>query len=163
MHEGAGRAPERGRRARPPLRPGLEHGGQRATKRRRHRAGQRRDLASSGSSHKGKRLPVTEGAVSGEGVAERRAQREDVTRGGGRRALGLLRREETGRTDDRPGGGEPGGELAGDGHPEVGQHGLAVAVEEHIGRLDVAVDDPLAVGGRQGVEQDPADGGHLGG
>ncbi len=39
------------------------------------------------------------------------------------------------------------------GEPEVGEHRLAAVVEEHVGRLDVAVHDPACVEGIQALRE----------
>ncbi len=65
-------------------------------------------------------------------------------------ALRLLRREVLGGPHHRAGGGDVGALAAGDA--EVGDPGAAVVVDQHVLRLQVAVDDPLAVGEARGVE-----------
>ena len=60
----------------------------------------------------------------------------------------------SGVPDDHPGDRQAAGDVAEAGHAEVDEVRVPREVEQHVGGLDVAVDDPVAVGGRQGVEED---------
>ena len=71
-------------------------------------------------------------------------------RGGRLLALRLLRGEVLGGPHHRAGRGDVRALAAGD--PEVGDPGAALVVDQHVLRLQVAVDDPLAVGEAGGVE-----------
>ena len=91
------------------------------------------------------------GQPAGEELVEHDAERVDV---GGRRRLlaaGLLRRQVGGRADDRADLGDPG-LLAGPRDAEVGDLHRHVAApggpadDHQVPGLDVAVDDPVAVG-----------------
>ncbi len=83
-----------------------------------------------------------EGQGAGGGVGEDRAEAEDVARRGDAVAPHLLGRHETGRPDERPGAGEPavGHGLQGPRDAEV-DDARAVDGDQHVGRLQVAVDD----------------------
>ena len=64
-------------------------------------------------------------------------------------ALGLLGGQVGGRAQHRPGPGQGrGGRRL--GNAEIGHLHLPVLTNKHVGRLDVAVDQPLGVGGGQG-------------
>ena len=63
-----------------------------------------------------------------------------------RLATGLFRGQVPGRADDRAGLGE-GGEMRGARDAEVGDLDSVLVVEQQVGGLDVAVDDPACVGG----------------
>ena len=93
------------------------------------------------------------GRMAGGAEQERRPEGEHV---GGRPhqlAPRLLRGHELGRADHGTGDGEPAGGVADRGDPEVGEERAAGLVEQHVGGLDVAVDDPVPVGLGQGPEQ----------
>ena len=76
------------------------------------------------------------------------SQGVDVGRRAGevRPPLGLLRRHVAGRAEDRLGPGQVAVGVEDLGQAEVGDLGRSVGVEQDIGRLEVAVDDPLVVG-----------------
>ncbi len=87
---------------------------------------------------------------------QRRAERPQVRRGTGDPAPGPLRRDVRGRADQHPGGGHRGVALH-PGDAEVGQHHSSVVADQHIGRLDVAVQDARAVRLGQDAQQVQAD------
>ena len=64
-------------------------------------------------------------------------------------ALGLLGGQVGGRAQHRPGPGQGGGGRRLD-DAEIGHLHLPVRANQHVGRLDVAVHQPLGVGGGQG-------------
>ncbi len=109
-------------------------------------------MAASGSGHEGGRGPFAERPLPGEGEQQGRAESEHVTRRRGRFAPRLLGSEESGGSHDETAGRQARRELTGDGYSEVGESGSAGVIEEDVGRLDVAVDNSLPVGGRQRVE-----------
>ena len=51
-----------------------------------------------------------------------------------------------GSADGEPDGGQVGRLTGAAGQAEVGEHGAAVGVDEHVGGLEVAVNDPRIVG-----------------
>ena len=105
-----------------------------------------------------------EGGGAGEQLVEEAGERVDVGGGGGLAALDRLGREVVDGAEQLAGLGQPG-RLGGGGlgDAEVGQVGvLAVLLchQEHVGGLDVSVDEPLGVGGveRGGDLGDESDG-----
>ena len=80
---------------------------------------------------------------AGERLVEDHADRVEVGGGGRLEALGLLGREVLGGAEHRAGLGDLRGAGAGDA--EVGDPRAALAVDEHVLRLEVAVDDPALV------------------
>ena len=86
--------------------------------------------------------------VAGQQLAEHRAERVDVAP----RVLGLPGRDGRGHVGDRPlavagprvGDRIVGGELV--HHPEVAEARVPAVVDQHVGGLEVAVEDPLGVG-----------------
>ncbi|EGD42074.1 ribosomal large subunit pseudouridine synthase B [Nocardioidaceae bacterium Broad-1] len=100
------------------------------------------------------------GGAPGEHLVEDTAQRVDVARRTDLATRAALGREVAEAPDDVVGGGQPlvaqPSEL---GDPEVDDPDPAVAVVDEVGRLDVAVDDPLAVDGGErtrGLDDDLA-------
>ena len=90
-----------------------------------------------------RRLAV-ERDLAGQQLVEHDPGRVQVGAAVDRVALGLLGREVLDRADDRAGLGHLRG-LARAGDAEVGDLGLALAVDDHVLRLDVAVHDPAPV------------------
>jgi hypothetical protein len=89
-----------------------------------------------------------EGRPAGQALVQDGAQGVHV----GRRAhalavpAGLLRRHVRGRAQDGAGGGQPGAHLDALGQAEVGDLGRVALGQQHVGRRQVAMHDPLAVG-----------------
>ena len=96
-----------------------------------------------------------EGGTTGQDLVKDRAQRVDV----GRRAdvlgssHGLLGSHVAGRAHDVAGLGLVIVRFQPLGQPEVGDLGCAVSGQEHVGRLEVAVDDPGLMRGVNGPGQ----------
>ena len=92
--------------------------------------------------------------AAGERVEEERAERVDVGARVGLLAADLLGGGEVGRADEVAGAGEAGGARGGRvlRQAEVGQVGVLLALvgDQHVRRLDVAVDEAAAV---RGVER----------
>ena len=87
---------------------------------------------------------------------QRRAERPQVGRRAGGAVPGALRRDVRGRAEHHAGTGDV--RVAGDGgQAEVGQHHPAVVAEQHVARLDVAVQDAGPVRGPQRVQHAEAD------
>ena len=83
--------------------------------------------------------------VPGQHLEQDDAERVDVRRRRGRLAAGLLGAEVVDRPERRAGQRHLGlGERPGD--PEVGDLDPAVAADQHVARLDVAMDDAARVG-----------------
>ncbi len=95
-----------------------------------------------------------EGGPPGEDLVEERAEAVDVGVGADPVELpvGLLRCHVGGRPDQGPGLGQAFGTGEALGEPEVGDPRPSGPVDQHVGRLDVAVDDPLLVRVGQGVD-----------
>ncbi len=111
----------------------------------------------------GRRGVAGERRDAGRGEGEHGAQGEDV-RGpvdalAARLAEDLLGRHVAGRADGHAGGGQGGGAVGGAGDPEVDEPG-AVQGEQHVGRLDVAVDEPEGVDGGERLREPGAQGPH---
>jgi hypothetical protein len=87
------------------------------------------------------------------------AERPQVGGRGRSEAAGPLGRDVGRRAQQLSGAGERG-VAGGAGDAEVGQHHPAVGAQQHVGRLDVAVDDALRVRGVQRREHRQADLGH---
>ena len=88
-----------------------------------------------------------EGPLAGEHLVEHHAQRPLVAAGVGQVALpGVLLGAHVGRRARSPFQSSATPPLVSPGHAEVHDQRLAVAVDHHVGRLHVAVDDPLRVG-----------------
>ena len=85
-----------------------------------------------------------EGRAAGHQLIEDDAEGEEVGPAVDRAAPELLRRHEAGRADHLVGLGQVGAGKP--RHPEVGDLHLPALAEQDIGRLDVAVHDPAAVG-----------------
>ena len=81
--------------------------------------------------------------VAGEHLVQHDAQRVEIRAGVDGGAAGLFGREVLRRADDRPGLGHLRRARARD--PEVGHLQAAVRADHDVVRLDVAVDDPVAV------------------
>ena len=92
-----------------------------------------------------------EGRSTGERVERDGPERVDVAApvdvGAGLRLLGA---HVARRADDQCSGGIDLG-LRGLGDAEVRQVGLALVVEQDVGRLDIAMDEPVLVGGIEGL------------
>ncbi len=118
----------------------------------------RRRLLDDGA-HRLERVAPVERRAALDGRVERHAEREQVAR---RAELGPdrpLGRDEVRRAEHHAGRGQLGvGRHAGD--PEVGQHAAAVTADQHVGRLDVAVQHAGRVGDLERAEQRDADLGH---
>lgn len=95
-----------------------------------------------------------EGELAGRGVGEHRAEAEHVAGGRDAVAAHLLGRHETGRADERPGAGESavGHRLQRPRDAEVDDP-RTVDGDEHVGRLEVAVDHPGGVDVLQRVRE----------
>ncbi len=89
-------------------------------------------------------------------LVEDHPDRVDVRARRRRLALRLLRREVLRRPHHGAGGGDVG-VLTAPGDAEVGDAGAALVVDQDVLRLQVAVDDPLAVGEAGGVEDLPGE------
>ncbi|CAM5482527.1 hypothetical protein SALBM217S_03818 [Streptomyces griseoloalbus] len=91
---------------------------------------------------------------AGRRVGQHRAEAEHVARGRDAVAAHLLGRHEAGRADERAGAGEPavghGLQRAGDAEVDDAR---PVDGDEHVGRLEVAVDDPGRVDVLEGVRE----------
>ena len=85
-----------------------------------------------------------EGDPSGERLVEHHPDRVEVGDRGHVHALRLLGREVVGGPHHRAGLGDL--RDAGAGDPEVGDDRLALGVDDHVLRLQIAVDDPVAMG-----------------
>ena len=83
---------------------------------------------------------------AGDGLDQGEAEGVDVGPAVDRLALGLLGRGVAGRAEHRALGLGPGRLGQGPGQAEVGDAEAAVVAEEEVGGLDVAVDEPAAVG-----------------
>jgi len=102
------------------------------------------------------RVALVKRRASLDGGVERHAQREQVARRPEVLAHGALGRDEVRRAEHHA----RGGELHVGGHPgdaEVGEHAPAVGADQHVGRLDVAVQHAVGVGDLQRAEQRDAD------
>ena len=93
------------------------------------------------------------GWPAGNHLIEHSPQGVEVGPGGDLTAHGLLRGHVVKGAHHHPGVGKAG-EVNGQGQTEVADLGRAVGTEPYIARLDVTVDNPLAVG----ILQTPADG-----
>ena len=89
-----------------------------------------------------------EGNLAGEQLVEHAAERVDVGLLVDRLAAGLLRRDVVARPHDRARDRHPV-DVDRMGDAEVGHLRSAVGVEQHVLRLDVAVDEPLIVRERE--------------
>ena len=102
------------------------------------------------------------GHAPGERLEEHHAQRVDVAAAVDGDALGLLRRHVVGRAHDGAGGGvlRDADDL---GDAVVGEHRFTLRREQHVGRLDVAVDHatPMGVVDRRAERLEESQ--HLGG
>ena len=123
---------------------------------------ERRDLAGDALGGDGLGIGPGEGRLAGQHLVQHRAQRVDVGAAvEPALAGGLLRAHVRGRADDHAGLGEPLGVARAFQHladAEVRHQHLAVGGEEHVLRLDVAMDDAVAVGvvqGGRGLARDP--------
>ncbi|GAA3196309.1 hypothetical protein GCM10010486_77370 [Nonomuraea roseoviolacea subsp. carminata] len=125
-------------------------------RRERARAGQRRRLGVQYGAQRGQRVRPLEGGVALHGQVQGHAQRPQVRLRHGLAARGPLRRHERGRADEDAGPGD-GRLVLGGGDTEVGQHRPAVLGEQHVVRLDVAVQDAGRVRGAQRLQQLQAD------
>ena len=85
-------------------------------------------------------------ALAGEQLVEHQAERVDVAPDRDLLARQLLRRHVGRRAGADLGAVDRLGEA---GQPEVGDLGLAAAVDHHVGRLEIAVQDALRVGRRE--------------
>ena len=100
-------------------------------------------------------------ASTGQRLVQDQAEAVDVGRGGRRRAPRLLRAEVVDRAERRARDGALGvGGQPGD--PEVGDHRPAVAGEQDVAGLHVAMDDPADVGDAERAGDVEADPGGLG-
>ena len=88
--------------------------------------------------------------AAGQALVQDHADRVEVRCRSDVEAFGLLRREVVDRAEDRPGFGDLRQPGAGDA--EVGDRGQAGRVDDHVHRLEVAVDDTVAVGEAGGLE-----------
>lgn len=103
---------------------------------------------------------TAEGRPALHGGVQEHAQRPQVGGGAGAAAGHPLGRDELQGADELAADGE--GFLALDvGDAEVGEDHAAVGAQQHVGRLDVAVDDADGVRGAQGTEDGDADAGGL--
>jgi hypothetical protein len=118
-------------------------------------AGDAVDLAAGRPHHEQAGIALAVGALAGGGEQQGGAEGEHV--GGGRDHLapGLLGGHEPGGAHHHAGHGQAVGLVAAEGDAEVGQARLAPVVEQHVGGLDVPVDDPGPVGRRQRPQQPP--------
>ncbi|MDX2644123.1 hypothetical protein PV341_11135, partial [Streptomyces sp. PA03-1a] len=108
--------------------------------------------------HHRERRVTGEGRPAGEQLVEQAPQRVLVGARVHRRAVDLLRREVGGRPHGHPGRGQPGRRVGDDlGDAEVEDLDLAVSRDHHVGRFDVAVDQPLRMAVGQGVGDVPHD------
>ena len=91
------------------------------------------------------RVVPPERGVAGQHFVEHHPQRVNVAAMVDRVAQGLLGGQVGGGADHRSRHGEAVGGARHLGDPEVGDLG-PTGVDQYVGRLDVAVDDPLTVG-----------------
>ena len=89
------------------------------------------------------------------GVRQHRAEREDITGGPDGPTGELLRGHETGRADRHPGVSERAG-LTREGDPEV-DHPGAVRGQQHVGGLEITMDDARVVDRLQRLRQPRAE------
>ena len=118
----------------------------------------RRIVAQDGRLRLGRRVPL-EGALAGQQLVHQHAQGKDVRAMVGGQAAHLLGGHVSRRAEDGPRGGVIPGRgraqrrgvrrLREPRQAEVQDLDLAVARHEHVVRLQVAVRDPLVVGGRE--------------
>ncbi len=100
-------------------------------------------------------------AAPGQRLEEQQPQRVDVDRRAERRAEDLLGGEVGDGADRVAGAAVRVGLPVAQGHPQVAQAGVPAAVEQHVGRLHVAVDQTLGVQVGQGGGDVAADDGDL--
>jgi hypothetical protein len=106
-----------------------------------------------------------EGRPPGQAFVQDGAQGVDVRRGADqfRLARRLLGGHVTGRAQDRPGGRQAVADLDALGQSEVGDLGGALFGQQHVGGLEISVNDALAVGGVHRLGQRRHQAGRLGG
>ena len=107
--------------------------------------------------------PALHRVITDQQEPERQAQGVDVAGRRGGFAGALFGRHVLRTAQERPGGGELRGVRRRAGQPEVGDLHAAVGCQQQVAGLDVAVDDALGVGGRQGPGAAGDDAGGLAG
>ena len=117
-----------------------------------------RRLGPGGAQQHGRCLSAPVRAAPGGGEVQGGAEAGDVGCRRGGLSSGLFGSEEPRRAEDHAGAGQAVGGVGGGGHPEVGEVGAPLVVEEDVGGLDVAMDDAAPVGVGEGRQQPVGDG-----